>query len=80
MAKGTVKWFNDKKGYGFITDENGNDVFVHFSGLNMEGFKTLSEGQTVESRDFSLLFSFLNWLTKGINITKINTIHGELGG
>ena len=48
MAKGTVKWFNDKKGYGFITDENGNDVFVHFSGLNMEGFKTLSEGQTVE--------------------------------
>ncbi len=48
MAKGTVKWFNDKKGYGFITDENGNDVFVHFSGLNMEGFKTLSEGQTVD--------------------------------
>ena len=48
MAKGTVKWINDKKGYGFITDDNGNDVFVHFSGLNMEGFKTLSEGQTVE--------------------------------
>ena len=48
MAKGTVKWFNEKKGYGFITDESGNDVFVHFSGLNMEGFKTLKDGQTVE--------------------------------
>ncbi|MCR5228460.1 MAG: cold-shock protein [Eubacterium sp.] len=48
MAKGSVKWFNEKKGYGFITDESGNDVFVHFSGLNMEGFKTLKDGQTVE--------------------------------
>ncbi len=48
MAKGTVKWFNNSKGYGFITDEEGNDVFVHYSGLNMEGFKTLEEGQTVE--------------------------------
>ena len=48
MAKGTVKWFNNQKGYGFITGENGKDVFVHFSGLVMEGFKTLTEGQTVE--------------------------------
>ena len=48
MKQGTVKWFNEKKGYGFITDEAGNDVFVHFSGLNMEGFKTLKDGQTVE--------------------------------
>ena len=48
MAKGTVKWFNNQKGYGFITDEEGKDVFVHFSGLNMEGFKTLNEGQKVE--------------------------------
>ncbi len=48
MAKGTVKWFNNQKGYGFITDEEGKDVFVHFSGLNMEGFKTLNEGQEVE--------------------------------
>jgi len=48
MNKGTVKWFNNQKGYGFISDEAGNDVFVHFSGLQMEGFKTLDEGQAVE--------------------------------
>lgn len=46
--KGTVKWFNNQKGYGFISDEEGNDVFVHYSGLNMEGFKTIEEGQSVE--------------------------------
>ncbi|MFU0828280.1 MAG: Cold shock protein CspB [Lachnoclostridium sp.] len=48
MKKGTVKWFNAKKGFGFLTDEEGNDVFVHFTALNMEGFKVLEEGQTVE--------------------------------
>ena len=48
MNKGTVKWFKNQKGYGFISDEQGNDVFVHFSGLNMEGFKTLEEGAAVE--------------------------------
>ena len=48
MSKGTVKWFNNQKGYGFISDEEGNDVFVHYTGLNMEGFKTVEEGQTVE--------------------------------
>ena len=48
MSKGTVKWFNNQKGYGFITAEDGKDVFVHFSGLNMEGFKTLEEGAAVE--------------------------------
>ena len=46
--KGTVKWFNNQKGYGFICDEAGQDVFVHYSGLNMEGFKTLEEGISVE--------------------------------
>ena len=48
MNKGTVKWFNNQKGYGFISDEAGNDVLVHYSGLNMEGFKSLEEGQEVE--------------------------------
>ena len=46
--KGTVKWFNAKKGFGFISDENGNDVFVHFSALQMDGFKLLDEGEEVE--------------------------------
>ena len=48
MNKGTVKWFNNQKGYGFISDEQGNDVFVHYSGLNMDGFKSLEEGAQVE--------------------------------
>ena len=51
--KGTVKWFNAKKGFGFISDEEGNDVFVHFSALQMDGFKVLDEGDEVE-------FEFVN--------------------
>lgn len=46
--KGTVKWFNAKKGFGFISDEERNDVFVHFSALQMDGFKVLDEGDEVE--------------------------------
>ena len=48
MSRGKVKWFNDAKGYGFIEQEGGEDVFVHFSAITMDGFKTLVEGQEVE--------------------------------
>jgi CspA family cold shock protein len=48
MAKGSVKWFNDQKGFGFIAQEGGADVFVHFSAIQGDGFKTLAEGQEVE--------------------------------
>lgn len=47
MNKGTVKWFDAQKGFGFICDEKGNDLFVHFSGLAMDGYKSLDDGQSV---------------------------------
>ena len=48
MATGTVKWFNDKKGFGFISQDNGDDVFVHQTSIESEGFRTLAEGDKVE--------------------------------
>ena len=48
MAQGTVKWFNPEKGYGFISQEGGEDLFVHWSEIQMDGYKTLDEGQAVE--------------------------------
>ncbi len=48
MVKGTVKWFNEKKGFGFISREEGDDLFVHHTSIQAEGFKTLREGQEVE--------------------------------
>jgi len=47
MVKGKVKWFNDSKGYGFLSQENGDDVFVHFSAITGDGFKSLAEGDDV---------------------------------
>src|SRR5262249_55813913 len=48
VARGTVKWFNEAKGFGFLSQENGEDVFVHFSAIQGDGFKTLAEGEAVE--------------------------------
>ena len=48
MSIGTVKWFNNSKGYGFLTDEEGNDVFVHYSAITMDGYKTLKQGEEVK--------------------------------
>ena len=66
MNKGTVKWFNNQKGYGFICDESGKDVFVHYSGLNMEGFKSLEEGASVE---FDVVDGTKG--PKAVNVTKL---------
>jgi len=66
MARGTVKWFNEKKGYGFIQREGGPDVFVHYSAIQGDGFKTLTEGQTVE---FDLIQDTKG--DKAQNVTKV---------
>jgi CspA family cold shock protein len=64
--KGTVKWFNAEKGYGFISVENGDDVFVHFSAIQGEGFKSLEEGQAV---DFEITQG--NRGPQAANVTKV---------
>ena len=65
MTKGKVKWFNDAKGYGFIEQEGGEDVFVHFSAISMDGFKTLAEGQEVEFE--------IESGNKGLHATNVHT-------
>jgi len=66
MPRGKVKWFNEKKGYGFIAQESGGDVFVHYSAIESEGFKTLREGQEVE-------FEVTNG-PKGLQATKVTKV------
>jgi CspA family cold shock protein len=65
--RGTVKWFNDNKGFGFIQQENGPDIFVHFSEIQGEGFKTLNEGDEVE---FEIAEGERG--PKATNVTKVN--------
>lgn len=69
MARGKVKWFNDARGYGFIEQEGGEDVFVHFSAISMEGFKTLAEGQQVE---FEFEFE-IETGNKGLHAANVHT-------
>ena len=66
MVQGTVKWFNESKGYGFITRDDGDDVFAHYSAIDGNGFKTLSEGDTVS---FDIVEGSKG--PKAINIVKI---------
>ncbi len=66
MAKGTVKWFNESKGFGFITKEDGGDVFVHYSAIQGNGFKSLAEGQEV---NFDVVDSPKG--PKAANVTKL---------
>ena len=68
MNKGTVKWFNSEKGYGFITAEGGEDVFVHFSAIQSEGFRTLNEGQAVS---FETETDPKNGKLRAINVVKL---------
>lgn len=67
MAKGKVKWFNAEKGYGFIENEEGGDVFVHFSAIAMDGYKTLEEGQEVT---FDIVESNNNKGPQAANVVK----------
>ncbi len=66
MSKGVVKWFNDSKGFGFIEQENGEDVFVHFSAIQGDGFKSLKEGQEVS---FDVVQG-----TKGLQAANVNKL------
>jgi CspA family cold shock protein len=65
MEQGTVKWFNDAKGYGFISRENGEDVFVHFSAIQSNGFRSLKEGQPVQ---FNVVKGPKGWQAENVQV------------
>jgi cold shock protein len=65
MEQGTVKWFNDAKGYGFISRQNGEDVFVHFSAIQSSGFRSLQEGQQVQ---FSVVEGQKGWQAENVQV------------
>ena len=67
MSKGIIKWFNNEKGYGFINGSVGEDIFVHYTAINQEGYKTLSEGQSVE---FDLIKT-----DKGLQATNVKPVN-----
>jgi len=69
MTRGTVKWFNNQKGYGFIEYNEEDDVFVHFTGINMDGYKALNEGQAVE-------FDIVDG-SRGPQATNVNVVETE---
>ena len=74
MNRGTVKWFNNQKGYGFITDSEGKDIFVHYSVLNMEGFKALQERQNVE---FDVIETEKGSQAMNITVIENNDVNAE---
>ena len=65
MASGTVKWFNDSKGFGFITQDNGDDVFVHHTAIKTDGFRSLKEGQAVQ---FDVVKGPKGWQAENVQI------------
>ncbi len=76
MSKGTVKWFNERKGYGLIAQENGDDVFVHYREIRGEGFKTLTEGQWVEFSLTTFSYTHLTLSTnRALYILRFRRIH-----
>lgn len=74
MARGTVKWFDCKKGFGFVVNEEGKDVFVHYSNIQLEGFRSLKDGQIVEYEQFD---SGKGLQGKNIKILELNPQTGE---
>ena len=76
MEQGTVKWFNDAKGFGFISRQNGEDVFVHYSAINSSGFKSLQEGQAVQ---FNVVKGPKGWQAARC-AGKAAGVHAEAGG
>jgi len=74
MAKGTVKWFDNKKGFGFVVNEEGKDVFVHYSNIQLEGFRALKDGQIVE---YEQLDTGKGLQGKEVRILEVNPQTGE---
>ena len=77
MEQGTVKWFNDAKGYGFISRQNGEDVFVHYSAIQTNGFRSLQEGQAVQ---FTVVKGPKGWQAENVQVLYNNSSASSRGG